>query len=99
MRVWGAVTPSVFASGTPWDRCELDAAQLWLRAGLRRSTHLTRADVTQVVVGHRRFPPFLWRTTVEFVVHGTRIDRMFIPWRRRKFRRALEAAGWPVRDA
>jgi len=93
------VTPSVFASGTPWDRCELDGSRLTLRAGLRRPTELDRRDVSQVVVGRRRFPPFLWRTTVEFVVGGTRIDRMFIPWRPRAFRCALEAAGWPVRDA
>ena len=93
------MTRSLFASGTPWDRCELGTDWLWLRAGLRRPTRLERHAVERVVVGRRRVPPFLWRTTVEFVVDGTRIDRMFIPWRPRAFRAALRSAGWSVREA
>ncbi|WP_332644004.1 hypothetical protein [Aeromicrobium sp.] len=94
----GALVASPWTRGSFWDRVDVTVERIHLRAWLRKNIVIDREQITAIEFEKVR-GPFIWATNVRFLLSdGTTAPKLFVPFRTRSFRRALETLDWPTQD-
>lgn len=97
VRFFGSVVTTFVSRGWLFDSLTVSREALRFRSIVQES--VVRRDEATVVELHRqRFPLIIGTYVVARLADGTAHERMFVPYRTKAVRAALQTHGWPTRD-